>query len=119
MTDWIFFGISAAFALIGICAFAAAAIGSLRVNHVLYRMHLTAVADTVGIACITVSACVYLGASLVTLKELLVIALLMLTSPVSTHLLAEIEYSAGNWRRAGRPVDGADEESGVSKEEER
>ena len=107
MKDWIFFGISAAFALIGICAFAAAAIGSMRVHHVLYRMHLTAIADTVGIACIALSACIRLGVDLVTLKELAVIALLLFTSPVSTHLLAEIEYVMGSCRRESKPLSDA------------
>lgn len=116
MKDWIFFGISAAFALAGVLAFAAAAIGSLRVNHVLYRMHLTAIADTVGIACIALSACVRLGADFVTLKELAVIALLLLTSPVSTHLLAEIEYVMGSCRLESKPVtdagsDGTEEDA--------
>lgn len=114
MTDWIFFGISAAFALIGMCAFAAAALGVFRFDHALYRMHATAVADTIGIACFTISACVRLGADLVTLKELAAVGLMLLTSPVSTHLLAEIEYAAGDIRRAAkaRGDRGSDESDG-------
>ena len=103
MTEWIFFGISAAFALIGMCAFTVAAVGIFRFRHVLYRLHAAAIADTVGVACFTISACLYLGADFVTLKELVVVGLMMFTSPVSTHLLTEIEYTMGERRAASRP----------------
>lgn len=106
MTDWICFGISAVFALLGMAAFVFAAVGVFRFDHVLYRMHASAIADTVGVACLTIAAVVYIGVDLVSLKELAVIAITMLSSPVSTHLIAEIEYTMGNRKKETRPLGG-------------
>ncbi len=100
MTGWIRFYISAALALCGMAAYVTAAVGVLRFRHVLYRMHATAIADTVGILCFTLSAAVCLGVSFTSVKELAVAALMLFTSPVSTHLLAEIEYRMGDIKPA-------------------
>lgn len=102
MKDWIFFTISAVFAVVGILAFISAAVGVYRFDHVLYRLHAAALADTVGVASLTISAVIYLGASFVSLKELTVILLMLLTSPVSTHLLCEIEYVMGNCKKQSK-----------------
>ena len=111
MTNWIFFGISAAFALVGVFAFISAAVGVLRFRHVLYRLHAAAIADTLGVFCIATSAMIYLGASFVTLKELAVIGIMMMTSPVSTHLLTEIEYAVCRpGKAAGKPWNPGEEE---------
>ncbi len=97
MSGWIRFFFSAAFAVCGMAAFVFAAVGSCRFCHVMYRMHSTAIADTVGILCLTLSAVVYLGVSFVSAKELAVAVMMLFTSPVSTHMLAEIEYHKGNY----------------------
>lgn len=94
--EWIRFGISAAFTLVGVLAFACAAFGVGRFGFCLNRLHAAAVADTVGVSCIAFSAIVYLGFDFVSLKELCVLVLMMLTSPVSTHLLAQLEYSVSD-----------------------
>lgn len=102
MTEWIPFIISAVFAVIGVCAFTVAAVGVFRFDHILYRLHAAALADTVGVACIALSAIVYIGVDFVSLKELAVLAIMTLTSPVSTHLLTEIEYVMGKCSPAGK-----------------
>lgn len=111
MKDWICFFISAFFAVIGMASFLFAAVGVFRFDHVLYRMHASALADTVGVACLTISAVVYIGADFVSLKELAVLLLMTLSSPVSTHLLAEIEYTMGNCKKESRRAEdlGGDE----------
>lgn len=93
MIGWIKFGISAAFTLVGLFAFLSAAIGVGRFGFCLNRLHAAAVADTVGIFCITISAVVYIGMDFVSLKELVVLLMMLLTSPVCSHLLAELEYT--------------------------
>ena len=107
MTGWICFAASAVFALLGMASFLLAAVGVFRFDHVLYRMHAAALADTVGVACLTLSAIIYIGVDFVSLKELAVLAITMLTSPVSTHLLAEIEYRMGNRKKESRPIGGS------------
>ncbi len=94
--EWIKFGISAAFTLVGVLAFASAALGVGRFGFCLNRLHAAAVADTVGVFCVTVSAIVYMGFDFVSLKMLSVLVLMMLTSPESTHLLAQLEYSVSD-----------------------
>lgn len=94
--EWIRFGISAAFTLVGLLAFATAALGVGRFGFCLNRLHAAAVADTVGVSCIAFSAIVYLGLDFVSLKELCVLVLMMFTSPVSTHLLAQLEYAVSD-----------------------
>ncbi len=95
--EWIKFGISAALTLVGLFAFAVAALGVGRFKFCLNRLHAAAVADTVGVSCIALSAIVYIGFDFVSLKELAVLALMMLTSPVSTHLLAQLEYAVSDY----------------------
>ncbi len=94
--EWICFGISAAFTLVGVLAFFSAAIGVGRFKFCLNRLHAAAVADTIGVTCVALSAIVYAGLEFVSLKELMVLLIMMLTSPVSTHLLAELEYTVSD-----------------------
>lgn len=111
MTEWIFFGISAFFATVGVAAFISAAVGVIRFDHVLYRFHAAALADTVGITSLALSAMVYIGIDFVTLKELTVILIMLMTSPVSTHLLCEIEYVMGNRKKQSTPQGGKEDGS--------
>lgn len=94
--DWICFGFSALFTLIGAIAFFSAAVGVGRFKFCLNRLHAAAVADTIGVTCVALSAMIYAGLEFVSLKELMVIMIMMLTSPVSTHLLAELEYTVSD-----------------------
>ncbi len=94
---WIRFGISAVLTLIGVLAFASAALGVGRFKFCLNRLHASAVADTVGVSCIALSAIIYIGLDFVSLKVLSVLVLMSLTSPVSTHLLAQLEYAVSDF----------------------
>ncbi len=95
--DWIRFGVSAVFTLIGILAFATAALGVGRFKFCLNRLHAAAVADTIGVSSIAFSAIVYIGLDFVSLKVFSVLVLMMFTSPVSTHLLAQLEYAVSDF----------------------
>ncbi len=96
IVEWIRFGVSAAFTLLGVLAFLSAAFGVGRFGFCLNRLHAAAIADTVGVSCIVFSAIVYIGIDFVSLKELCVLVLMTLTSPVSTHLLAQLEYAVSD-----------------------
>ena len=93
MMEWVMFAISCAFTAVGIFAFVCGVVGVGRFGFCLNRLHAAAVADTIGISCIAMSAIVYIGIDFVSLKELVVLVIMLLTSPVCSHLLADLEYS--------------------------
>ncbi len=116
MLDWIRFGISAVFTLVGMAAFVSAAVGVGKFGFCLNRLHAAAIADTVGAFCIAVSAIVYIGIDFVSLKIFSVLVLMMLTSPESTHLLAQLEYSVSDIVAKNVTEIGADETEGETKD---
>ncbi len=63
-------------------------LGLFRFKYVLNRMHAAAMGDTLGIILIVVGTIVLRGASLASLKLLLVPVFMFLTGPVVTHLIA-------------------------------
>ncbi len=84
---------------VGIFVVAISAIGFLRLPDVFCRLHVTGVIDTLGAPMIMLGVAVHLGAQLVSLKLLMAIGLLVITSPMLGHLLARAALEAGH-----RPV---------------
>ena len=80
-----------AFFLFGLFVFFTAVLGLYRLDYVLNRMHAAAVGDALGIFCILVGLILLHGWSLSAAKTLLVFLFLWLTSPVASHLIAEME----------------------------
>ena len=74
--------------LFGLFVFFSAVLGLYRFGDALSRMHAAAVGDALGIFCILAGLMVLHGWSLSGAKTLLVF---LLTSPVSSHLIAEME----------------------------
>lgn len=62
--------------------------GLFRFKYVLNRMHAAAMGDTLGIILIVAGTMVLRGASLASLKLLLVPVFMCLTGPTVTHLIA-------------------------------
>ena len=83
--------IGLALLLFGLFVFFSAVLGLYRFGDALSRMHAAAVGDALGIFCILAGLMVLHGWSLSGAKPLLVFLFLWLTSPVSSHLLAEME----------------------------
>ena len=79
--------------LLGLIFEISAVIGVFRFRYVLNRMHAAAMIDTLGIALIMLGLMLASGLTLLTLKLFLVVALLWLTSPVSSHLIARLEIT--------------------------
>ena len=71
------------------------ALGMVRLPDVFTRMHAAGMADTMGAGLILAGMCVYSGASLVTVRLLLVLAFLWFTSPIATHAVAKAALSGG------------------------
>jgi multicomponent Na+:H+ antiporter subunit G len=77
--------------LFGLFTFFTAVLGVFRFHYVLNRMHAAAVGDALGIFCILIGLIFLHGWSMSAIKLILVFLFLWLSSPVSTHLLAEME----------------------------
>ncbi len=92
------------FALIG-------AIGIIRLPDVFARMHGAGIIDTMGAGLILVGLMVQAGFTIVTVKLILILAFLMLTSPTATHALARSALSGGVKPLLDKKDDGEDEPS--------
>lgn len=80
-----------AFFAFGLFVFFSAVLGLYRLDYVLNRMHAAAVGDALGIFCILIGLIFLHGLSLAAFKTLLILLFLWLTSPVASHLIAEME----------------------------
>ena len=77
--------------LFGLFVFFTTVLGLYRFDYVLNRMHAAAVGDALGIFCILIGLILLHGWSLPAAKTLLIFLFLWLTSPVSSHLIADME----------------------------
>jgi multicomponent Na+:H+ antiporter subunit G len=75
----------------GVFVFFTAVLGLYRFGYVLNRMHAAAVGDALGIFCMLAGLILLHGWSLSGAKTLLILLFLWLTSPVASHLIAEME----------------------------
>lgn len=72
------------------------AIGFVRLPDVFCRLHITGVLDTLGAPLVILAVVVHLGASVTSLKLLLGVGFLIVTSPLVGHLLARAALQAGH-----------------------
>ena len=84
-------GLGLAVLLFGLFVFFTAVLGLYRFDYVLNRMHAAVVGDALGIFCILLGLMLLHGWSLPAFKTLAILLFLWLTSPVSSHLIAEME----------------------------
>lgn len=93
MLEWIRFLLSAALIISGLAVMCLGVIGVYRFKYVLNRMHAAAMNDTMGIGMVMLGLIVMSGFTFTSLKLLLVILLLWLSSPVSSHLIGRLEIT--------------------------
>jgi len=93
MLEWIRFLLSAALILSGLIVMCLGVFGVYRFKYVLNRMHAAAMNDTMGIGLVMLGLIVMSGFTFTSLKLLLVILLLWLSSPVSSHLIGRLEIT--------------------------
>lgn len=84
------------FMLAGAFFLVVAAIGFVRLPDVFCRLHINGVIDTLGAPLILFGAAVLAGTNLVSLKLLLAIGFLVVSSPLVGHLLARAALEAGH-----------------------
>lgn len=80
--------------VMGVAVLVVSTIGIYRMRHPLIRIHVASKCDTLGTILILFGLGLYMGWHIATLKLLLILAFMWLTSPVSGHMLsnAQIRY---------------------------
>ena len=64
-------------------------IGLIRLPDLYSRMHAAGIVDTIGIALISIGLIIQAGATIVTVKLIIIVIFVFMTSPTSTHALAK------------------------------
>lgn len=90
--EWIRFGLCAVCTLGGLFSVFTAIVGLFRFDFALNRLHASAIADTMGLLLMVLGAAIAIGWSAVCWKLALVVVLQWCTSPLSGHMLAQLEY---------------------------
>lgn len=99
--DWVFWIalaqtiVSAAFMLTGAGLVLAGAIGVIRLPDFYTRLHAAGVTDTLGAELIIFGLIIQSGFTLVSVKLVLLGLIVFLTSPTSTHAVANAAYRSG------------------------
>lgn len=88
--------IASMFLLIAVFVFFSEVIGFFRFRYILDRIHAAGLGDTLGIMSVAVAVAILWGLPNACLKLLLIVVFMMLTGPVLTHLLANMEVRSHN-----------------------
>lgn len=93
MLDIIRFSLSALCTLAGLFVLLSGIVGTFRFKYSLSRIHAGALFDTAGIVLMLLGVIIAWGFTLTSLKMLIIIGLLWLASPVSSHLIGRMEIT--------------------------
>ncbi len=83
------------FVLLGSLFCIVGGIGLLRLPDFFTRMHGAGVTDTLGAGLVLVGLMFHAGLSLVTVKLMMILFIIYLTSPTGTHAVARAAHAAG------------------------
>ncbi|MBO4903505.1 MAG: monovalent cation/H(+) antiporter subunit G [Lachnospiraceae bacterium] len=83
--------IAAAFIIFGLLLFAVEIYGVNRFSFIMNRMHAAAIGDTLAMMSCMAGLIIYSGFNFTSLKLLLVVVFLCFSSPVSSHLIMNLE----------------------------
>ena len=81
--------------LLGLIFFIAAAIGLIRLPDTYSRIHATSNCDTLGFGLITFGVIIYAGFNVATIKLLIILTFLWLTSPTSASAISKAAVESG------------------------
>ena len=93
MLDILRFALSLALTAGGLFVLISGVVGVFRFRYALNRIHAAALGDTLGIGLMILGVMVAEGFSVITLKLLVVMVFLWLTSPVASHLIGRMEVT--------------------------
>jgi len=89
------FIIGSLFLLAGTIVFVLEVYGIYKMKYVLNRMHIAAMGDTLGLDLSLFGLIIYSGINITSLKLFLIMLFMMVTSPVCSHLLSQLEVITG------------------------
>lgn len=89
--EWIRFVAGTGLLIAGLVIFLLQIFGVFKFKYVLNRMHAAAIGDTLGIGVSLIGLILLSGFNFTSLKMGLVIVFLWLASPVSSHLISQLE----------------------------
>lgn len=75
----------------GVALYILSVIGNYRFRNALSRMHAAGIGDSLALGLIVIGCVVINGFSVISLKLLIAVLCLYITSPVCTHMLAKLE----------------------------
>ena len=90
--EWARFWLTAVILCIGLLFFAGAVLGNCRFAYVMNRVHAAGLGDTMGLFFTVLAAAVNAAGMFEAVKCFLPLVFLWICSPVSSHLVAQIEY---------------------------
>lgn len=90
--QWARFWLTAAILGAGLLLFVGAALGNCRFAYVMNRVHAAGIGDSMGLFCVALAVAVNAPGLFEAVKCFLPVAFLWICSPVSSHLIAQIEY---------------------------
>ncbi len=90
--EWIIFGLVALFVLLSLFMIICGILGVYQFKYVLNRMNAAALIDTLALLFMNVALVIVNGFTMTSLKLLLIVAVMWLTSPISGHLISKLEY---------------------------
>ena len=93
MIDVIRFIACAILTVTGLCCLVSGVVGVYRFKYALNRLHAAAILDTVGILLMLLGVAVATGFNLTSIKLLVVVGFLWLTSPVCGHMIGRMEIT--------------------------
>lgn len=77
---------------LGTIAYLLSVFGVFKMNFVLNRMHVSAIGDTLGMTLIFLGLIILEGFNFNTLKIIAVLSFMMLTGPISGHLISKLVF---------------------------
>jgi multicomponent Na+:H+ antiporter subunit G len=80
---------------IGAFFFVVGAVGIYRMPDVFTRIHAAGISDTAGAGLLLIGMMFFSGFSLVTVKLAIILGIIIFTSPIATHALAQASMHAG------------------------
>ena len=93
MLEGLRFALSAVLSLAGLFVLISGVVGLFRFKYALSRIHAAALFDTLGILLMLTGVMIATGWTIATGKMILVICILWMTSPVSSHLIGRMEIT--------------------------
>ena len=103
MNEWIVFGLTAAGMIAALAMMTAGVTGNIRFGCAANRLHAAGIGDTLGMALMTIALAVNAPDATTAAKYFLPLVFLWITSPVSSHFLALMEYSRETGKGKNKP----------------